>query len=91
VNVASTAMLADTSRPWERGRAIGTNDTFGSASGVALALITGPMAAALGLPSTGILGIALIVPALVMLLALREPRPGVYEDRTIRGAGTSGR
>ncbi len=78
VNVASTALLADTSRPWERGRAIGTNDTFGSASAVALPLITGPMAAMLGLPATGVLGIALIIPALVMLLALREPSPGIY-------------
>jgi MFS family permease len=79
VNVAATALLADTSRPWERGRAIGTNDTFGGASGVALPLITGPMAVTLGLPSTGVLGVALIIPALVMLIALREPRPGVYE------------
>ncbi len=78
VNVASTALLADTSRPWERGRAIGTNDTFGAASGVALPLITGPMAATLGLPSTGILGVVLVVPALAMLMVLREPRPGVY-------------
>jgi MFS family permease len=81
VNVASTAVLADTSRSWERGRAIGTNDTFGGASAVALSLFTGPMAAALGYPSTGILGIVLVIPALVMLLGLREPRPGLYEGR----------
>jgi MFS family permease len=84
VNVASTAVLADTSRPWERGRAIGTNDAFGGASGVALSLITGPMAAALGLPSTGVLGVVLIVPAVGMLLALREPRPGAYQERALR-------
>jgi MFS family permease len=84
VNVASTAVLADTSRAWERGRAIGTNDAFGGASGVALSLITGPMAAALGLPSTGVLGVVLILPAVGMLFVLREPRPGIYQERAAR-------
>jgi MFS family permease len=84
VNVASTAVLADTSRAWERGRAIGTNDAFGGASGVALSLITGPMAAALGLPSTGGLGVVLILPAVGMLFALRESRPGIYQERAPR-------
>lgn len=84
VNVASTAVLADTSQPGERGRAIGTNDTFGGASGVVLSLVTGPMAAALGLASTAALGVVLILPAVGMLLALQEPRPGEYADRAPR-------
>jgi hypothetical protein len=37
------------------------------------------MAATLGLGSTGALAIALGVPGFVMLLGLREPRPGVYD------------
>ena len=41
-------------------------------------LIVGPMAAALGLPSTGLLAMALMVAPIGLLLALREPSPGLY-------------
>jgi MFS family permease len=80
-NVASTTMVADTSEPEERGRAVGTIDTFGGAAAVALPLVAGPMAAMMGLPATGILASILVAPALILMLRLREPRPGVYEQR----------
>jgi MFS family permease len=79
VNVASTAMVADTSEPEERGRAVGTIDTFGGAAAVLLPLATGPIAAIAGLPATGLLAVALVAPALVLMFGLSEPRPGFYQ------------
>jgi MFS family permease len=78
VNVASTAMVADTSEPEERGRAVGTVDTFGGAAAVAVPLITGPIAAAAGMPATGLIAVALVIPALALLFRLGEPKPGRY-------------
>jgi MFS family permease len=78
VNVASTAMVADTSEPEERGRAVGTVDTFGGAAAVAFPLITGPIAAAVGMPATGFMAVALVIPALALLFRLGEPKPGRY-------------
>lgn len=78
VNVAATAVLADTSAPLERGRVIGTNDTFTAVAGVALPLMGGPIVELLGLPALGLLGAALMFPPLLMLLRLRESTPGRY-------------
>ncbi|MBM3945928.1 MAG: MFS transporter, partial [SAR202 cluster bacterium] len=50
VNVASTALIADTTDACERGRAIGANDTFSAASGVTLPLVGGVVAEYIGLP-----------------------------------------
>jgi MFS family permease len=80
VNIASTAIVADTSAPGERGRAIGAVDTFAGMAAIGLPLVAGPMAQGLGLASTGILAVALMVPPALMLLALHEARPGRYEQ-----------
>jgi MFS family permease len=77
-NVASTAMLADTTAVWERGRAVGVNDTITAVGSTLIPLIVGPMAEAYGMPSTGVLAACLLIAPLFLLLALREPRPGMY-------------
>ncbi|MBI4234311.1 MAG: MFS transporter [Chloroflexi bacterium] len=81
VNVAATALIADTSGPAERGRAIGTNDVFGGASAVVLPLVGGIMAERLGLFSLGILGMALMVVPFILLIRLRESSPGNYGEQ----------
>jgi predicted MFS family arabinose efflux permease len=43
-------------------------------------LVGGVVVEYLGLLALGIFGMALMVPALLFLLKLREPSPGVYED-----------
>jgi MFS family permease len=78
VNVASSALISDTTSPLARGRAIGTNDTFSGAAAITLPLLAGPLVAAFGLSSLVVVSAVLMTPALVLLLRLREPRPGHY-------------
>ena len=78
VNVAATAVIADTSQPQERGRAIGTNDAFAGASAIILPLLAGPLVDLFGLGSIAVLGVLLMVVPLPLLLRLREPSPGKY-------------
>lgn len=82
VNVAATAVIADTTQPQERGRAIGTNDALASASAIVLPLLAGPLVDIFGLNSIGVLGVLLMLAPLPLLIRLREPSPGKYEDAT---------
>jgi MFS family permease len=66
--VAATAVIADATHTFERGRAIGTNDTASAAAAVALPLLTGTAVEFFGLPALGILGAGLMVPPFVLLL-----------------------
>ncbi|MBI2853349.1 MAG: MFS transporter [Chloroflexi bacterium] len=85
--VAATALIADTSSPEERGRAVGSNDTVSYLPGIILPLVAGPMVAGIGFRSVGILGLCLMVPPFLLLMRLREPSPGKYAwgARTIAG------
>ncbi|MBI4492211.1 MAG: MFS transporter [Chloroflexi bacterium] len=78
VNVATTALIADTTQPSERGQAIGLNDSLASAASVLLPLAAGPIIELFGLPFTGVLMLAVMLAPLPLALALREPRPGKY-------------
>jgi MFS family permease len=65
-NVAATALVADRVATEERGRAIGVNDTFGGASTVFAAFVTGPLIEWQGLAATGVTAIVLAaIPLLV--------------------------
>lgn len=81
VNVAASALIADTTDPDVRGRAIGTNDTFSGASSIVLPLLAGPIVAFVGLPALTVVSLVLMLPPLVLLLRLREPRPGRYLEQ----------
>ncbi|MBI2954935.1 MAG: MFS transporter [Chloroflexi bacterium] len=83
INVASTAVIADTTRPHERGRAIGVNDVFSSASGIVLPMVAGPLVDNFSLNSIGILGALVMIAPLLLLIRLREPAPGKYEDVSV--------
>jgi MFS family permease len=74
--VASTALIADTTTPVERGRAVGTSDTFSAAAGIVLPLLGGPLAELLGLPAVGMFGAVLMLVPLALQLRLTETRPG---------------
>ena len=80
VNIAATALYADTTSPDERGRVIGANDTFTAAAAISMPLVGGVIVEYMGMSVLGIFGMVLMVPALMFLLKLREPSPGVYED-----------
>jgi MFS family permease len=80
VNVAATVVIADTTRAGERGRAIGLNDSLGGAANILVPLVAGPMGAAFGVPSTGVLAAALMIVPVTLLLTMQESRPGVYRS-----------
>ena len=82
VNIAATALYADTTSPSERGRVIGANDTFTAAAAIAMPLVGGVIVENLGLRMLGFFGMGLMVPPLILLLRLRESLPGVYRDRS---------
>jgi MFS family permease len=71
--VAATAVLADSTQPWERGKLLGFNDLLSGATGGALALLGG-----LALTAIGVAALAIGAAVLVLLPALwilRLPRP----------------
>ncbi len=80
VNVASTAILADTSAPAERGRAIGANDTFGSGFSMGVPVLAGIVASYFDLTGVGIAGAAFALVPFVLLGRLHEIAPGRYSD-----------
>ncbi|HEV7663666.1 MAG TPA: MFS transporter [Chloroflexota bacterium] len=80
-NVATTVVIADTTVAAVRGRAVGFNDSMTAAANILVPLVAGPMGALFGIPSTGLLAVALMLGPLLMLLTLDEPEPGVYRQR----------
>jgi MFS family permease len=71
-SVAASALIADTTEPELRGRAIGANDTCAAAGSIVFPLLGGPITAAVGLMTMGLITAAVTVP--VMLLATRLKR-----------------
>jgi MFS family permease len=70
VNVAVTALIADTVTPLERGRAVGVVDGASSLASVALPLAGGPIAAAAGFPALAALAAVLALAPVLLLLRL---------------------
>ncbi len=76
VNVAVTALVADTVPAAERGRAVGIVDSFGGVASIVLPLAGGVLADAVGFPALALVATALVLPALALALRLAEPHPG---------------
>ena len=81
VNIAATALYADTTSPAERGRVVGANDTFTAAAAVTMPIVGGFIVEYLGFRMLGFFGMALMIPPILLLLRLRESYPGVYRVR----------
>ena len=81
INVAATAILADTTAPDERGRAIGANDTLGNGFSMSVPLLAGIIADVFGLTGVGIAGAALALLPFLLIGRLHETSPGRYADR----------
>jgi MFS family permease len=77
-NVAAVALIADTTAPHERGRAIGTNDTLNGVASISLPLLAGPLVAIAGIGVLGVVSVVSMIVPIVMLLRLRETSPGRY-------------
>src|SRR5262245_16655900 len=81
--VAATAVIADVTRSFERGRAIGANDTASAAAAITLPLIAGPAVEFFGLSALGVLAAGLMVPPFVLVLTRMnntKPRPSTSEE-----------
>src|SRR5215467_358584 len=81
--VAATAVIADVTRSFERGRAIGANDTASAAAAVMLPLLAGPAVEFFGLSALGMLGAGLMVPPFVLVLTRMNntnPKPSPSEE-----------
>jgi len=78
--VAATAIIADATHTFERGRAIGANDTASAAAAIAVPLLAGPAVELFGLSALGLLGVGLMVPAFVLLMARSKEPPAPDYD-----------
>ncbi|HVA24436.1 MAG TPA: MFS transporter [Chloroflexota bacterium] len=77
-NVTTAAMVADTTPPQFRGRAMGANTSFSAAASMAAPLLGGVLVQLWGTPSLVAVTLIFIVPTAVLLARLRETKPGVY-------------
>jgi MFS family permease len=75
--VAATAVLADGTQPWERGRLLGFNDFLSGMTGAALALLGGAALSALGVAALAVGGAALVSLPALWILRNGAPRTGV--------------
>jgi MFS family permease len=74
--VAATAVLADSTAAWERGKLLGFNDLLAGLTGAGLALLGGLALTALGVAALAIGGAALVAaPALWILRTSARPQP----------------
>jgi MFS family permease len=85
VNVSSTVSIADTTQPYERGQAVGLNDSFASAATFMLPIVAGTIAQVYGLPWTGVLAIALMTLPILLVATSQESGP---RRKTRPGAAT---
>ena len=81
--IAGTTLIADTTAPNERGRAIGANDTFAAALAFGAPLAGGFIAASVGLMTVGVVGAVMVLVPFVAIARIRESSPGHYARDTL--------
>ena len=78
-NVATVAMLGDSTPPTTMGKMMGVNQLIGGASSLFLPALGGYLAQNYGFPSVGVASMMLSIPILLLAIRLREPSPGTYD------------
>lgn len=78
-NVATVAMLGDSTPPTTMGKMMGVNQLIGGASSLFLPALGGYLAQNYGFPSVGVASMILSIPILLLAIRLREPSPGTYD------------
>ena len=87
VNVAATVLLSDIAPASERGRVIGSNDTFASLAHVSMPIAGGLLAQAFGLQCVGWTALALSLIPAAFLLRLQETAPGRFPQSSYSRLG----
>ncbi|MFQ5998208.1 MAG: MFS transporter, partial [Candidatus Bathyarchaeia archaeon] len=80
--VASTSVIADVLSPRQRGKGIGINDLAIGATAVLFPMLGGIIFETSGFLTLGLVSLIAIVPALILVVLLKETRPGVYAHPT---------
>lgn len=81
-NVTTAAIVADTTPPEIRGRAMGANTSFSAFASVSAPLLGGFLVEQWGTPSLLVISLIFIGPILGLLVRFRETKPGVYAHAT---------
>lgn len=78
-NVATTAMLGDSTPPTSMGRMMGVNQLIGGAGSLIVPALGGYLAQNFGFPAVGVASLIISIPILVLASRLRETSPGNYD------------
>lgn len=80
--VAGNTVLADATRPSERGRTVGANDMIAGITGSIAALLGGFLMGSGGYSMVAVAGLAFAVVQVALAVSLREPEPGRYSAQS---------
>lgn len=75
----ATTVVADTTPPNERGRAVGVLDVWSNGAGTVLPILAGFLVEGVGIWAIGVAGVLLLIYPAVMVSRLAEVSPGRYE------------
>ncbi|MBT7186691.1 MFS transporter [Candidatus Bathyarchaeota archaeon] len=78
-NVATVAMLGDSTPPTSMGQMMGVNQLIGGAGSLLVPAIGGYLAQNFGFPAVGTACVLITVPIMFLASKLRETSPGVYD------------
>jgi MFS family permease len=78
-NVATTAMLGDSTPPTSMGRMMGVSQLIGGAGSLIVPTLGGYLAQTFGFPAVGVASFIIAVPIITMASRLRETSPGTYD------------
>ncbi len=78
-NVATTAMLGDSTPPTSMGQMMGVSQLIGGAGSLIVPVLGGYLAQNFGFPAVGIACVIIAVPITLLASRLRETSPGVYD------------
>lgn len=78
-NVATIAMLGDSTPPTSMGQMMGVNQLIGGAGSLIVPALGGYLAQNFGFPSVGVASFVIAIPIILLASRLRETTPGVYD------------
>jgi len=78
-NVATIAMLGDSTPPTSMGQMMGVNQLIGGAGSLIVPALGGYLAQNFGFPSVGVASFVIAIPIILLASRLRETSPGVYD------------